>query len=164
MRVINKNTLLSLKSLSLVDLPSSFTLDKLICKCCKKSASKSETSLFATPLHIRCNAYFPFVNILTPLEERLVSPRNGFSQIRELGYEQSQLGLTRTIINVLASLDTEGIPKKSRQGNDNYSYVENKIGIQGCIHLWKCSTTYCHECIESSLYNAALQTRKCSCH
>ena len=39
------------------------------------------------------------------MEEILLAPRMDFSQIRKLGYKRSNIGLTGTIINVLASLD-----------------------------------------------------------
>ena len=40
------------------------------------------------------------MTILTPLEERIVSRRLSFAQIRQLGYKRAQLQFTRTIINV----------------------------------------------------------------
>ena len=43
---------------------------------------------------------FPVVASMTSLEERLVSLRIAFAQIRQLGYKRSQFGLTGTIINV----------------------------------------------------------------
>ena len=42
---------------------------------------------------------------LSELEERLVSLRIYFAQIRQWGYKRSQMGLTGTIINVPVHMD-----------------------------------------------------------
>ena len=60
---------------------------------------------FASPLCIRRNTTLEFVLTLTHLEERLISPRLAFAQIRQLGYKKSQIGLTGSVINVPSNLD-----------------------------------------------------------
>jgi len=52
---------------------------------------------FASPLCIRRNTTLEFVLTLTHLEERLISPRLAFAQIRQLGYKKIQIGLTGSI-------------------------------------------------------------------
>jgi hypothetical protein len=47
----------------------------------------------------------PMVKTLYELEERLVSLRIAFAQIRQWGYKRSQLGLTGSIINVPVQMD-----------------------------------------------------------
>jgi hypothetical protein len=47
----------------------------------------------------------PMVKTLSKLEERLVSLRIAFAQIRQWGYKRSQLGLTGSIINVPVQMD-----------------------------------------------------------
>lgn len=56
--------------------------------------------MFATPWNIRRNKQIDIVHSLTGLEERLVSLRISFAQIRQLGYKRAQYGLNGTIINV----------------------------------------------------------------
>jgi hypothetical protein len=47
----------------------------------------------------------PIASTLSELEERLVSLRIAFAQIRQWGYKQSQMGLTGSIINVHVHMD-----------------------------------------------------------
>jgi hypothetical protein len=81
-----------------------------ICLLCKQSLENGKLPHIATPDQIRCNTPLPYVNTLTQLEERLVSLRIAFAQIRLWGYKRPQMGLTGSIINVLVQLD---VVKKS---------------------------------------------------
>jgi hypothetical protein len=72
-----------------------------ICLPCKWSLENGELPQFATPGQIRCNPPPPDVSALTELEERLVSLRIAFVEIRAWGYTGAQMGLTGSIINVL---------------------------------------------------------------
>ena len=76
-----------------------------ICVSCKKSLENGKLPQFATPEQIRCNISLPTVNILSDLEERLVSLRIAFAQIRQWGHRRSQIGLTGSIINVLVHME-----------------------------------------------------------
>lgn len=76
-----------------------------ICVPCKKALKNGKLPQFATPEQIRRNIPLPTVNTLSNLEERLVSLRISFSQIRQWGYRRSQIGLTGSIINVPAHMD-----------------------------------------------------------
>jgi hypothetical protein len=76
-----------------------------VCLPCNQSLENGKLPQFATPDQIRCNTPLPDVSALTELEERLVSLRIVFSQIRPWGYKQTHMGLTRSIINVLVQLD-----------------------------------------------------------
>lgn len=60
---------------------------------------------YATPWNITRNKKIPLVQNLTSLEERLVSLRIAFAQIRQLGYKRAQYGLNGTIINVPVNFD-----------------------------------------------------------
>ena len=53
-----------------------------ICLPCKRSLENGKFPHFATPDQIRCNTPLPYVSRLTELEERLVSLRISFAQIR----------------------------------------------------------------------------------
>ena len=61
---------------------------------------------FVVPINIRKNGPINNVQMLTQLEEHLVSLRIAFSQIWEVGYKKSQLGLRGSIISVLVNIDT----------------------------------------------------------
>jgi hypothetical protein len=76
-----------------------------ICLPCKRSLENGKLPHFATPDQIRCNTPLPDVSTLTELEERLVSLRIAFAQIRPWGYKRPQMGLTGSIINVPVQLD-----------------------------------------------------------
>ena len=76
-----------------------------ICKTCDKSLTKSTLPKFATPENIQTNSPLEHIKVLSQLEERLVSLRIAFAQIWELGHKRSQLGLTRSIINVPVNLN-----------------------------------------------------------
>ena len=76
-----------------------------ICLPCKRSLENGKLPQFATPDQIRCNTPLPDVSTLTELEERLVSLRIAFAQIRPWGYKWPQMGLTWSIINVHVQLD-----------------------------------------------------------
>jgi ribosomal protein L34E len=76
-----------------------------ICLPCKRSLENGKLPQFATPDQIRCNTPLPDVSALTELEERLVSLRIAFAQIRPWGYKRPQMGLTGSIINVPVQLD-----------------------------------------------------------
>lgn len=65
-----------------------------ICVACKKLLHNGKLPQFATPEQIRCNIPLPTINTLSDLEERLVSLRIAFVQIRQWGYKRSQIGLT----------------------------------------------------------------------
>lgn len=72
----------------------------------KKSICSEKVLAFASPRRIRCNKQLAFATILTPLEEKPVSPRMDFSQIGQLRYNNKvQIGLIHTIIDVLSYLD-----------------------------------------------------------
>jgi hypothetical protein len=47
----------------------------------------------------------PVTSTLSELEERLVSLRIAFAQLRQWGYKRSQMGLTGSIINVHVHID-----------------------------------------------------------
>jgi hypothetical protein len=76
-----------------------------VCLPCKRSLENGKLPQFATPDQIRCNTPLPDVSALTELEERLVSLRIAFAQIRPWGYKRPQMGLTGSIINVPVQLD-----------------------------------------------------------
>jgi len=76
-----------------------------ICVSCKKPLENGKLPQFATPEQIRRNISLPTVNILSDLEERLVSLRIAFAQIRQWGHRRSQIGLTGSIINVSVHMD-----------------------------------------------------------
>jgi hypothetical protein len=71
-----------------------------ICLPCKRSLENGKLRQFATPYQIICNTPLPDVSALTELEERLVSLRIAFAQIRPWGYKRPQTSLTGSIINV----------------------------------------------------------------
>jgi hypothetical protein len=81
-----------------------FSSDK-ICLPCKRLLENGKLPQFATPEQIRCNTPLPDVSALTELEERLVSLRIAFAQIRPWRYKRPQMGLTGSIINVHVQLD-----------------------------------------------------------
>ena len=58
--------------------------NQYICKPCKKYLQHDQIPKFACPQHIRTNKCIDIVKKLNELEERLVSPRLPFLQIREL--------------------------------------------------------------------------------
>ena len=76
-----------------------------ICKYCNSSIRNEKIPPFASPICIRRNTKLESVSTLTHLEERLISPRLAFAQIRQLGYKKSQIGLTGSVINVPSNLD-----------------------------------------------------------
>jgi hypothetical protein len=53
-----------------------------ICLPCKRSLENGKLPQFTTPDQIRCNTPLPDVSTLTELEERLVSLRIAFAQIK----------------------------------------------------------------------------------
>ena len=65
----------------------------------RKTIINGQFPTFVSPSHIQSNTELTYVRMLTTLEEKLVSPRMAFVQIRQLGYKKAQIGLTRTIIN-----------------------------------------------------------------
>jgi hypothetical protein len=67
---------------------------EMICLPCKRAIENGKLPKFATPEQIRCNMPLPMVKELSELEERLVSLRIAFAQIRQWGYKRSQMGLT----------------------------------------------------------------------
>jgi hypothetical protein len=61
---------------------------------------------FATLDQIRHNMSLPIASTLSQLEERLVSLRIAFEQIRKWGYKRSHMvGLTGSIINMPIHMD-----------------------------------------------------------
>ena len=70
------------------------------------------------PWNIKHNPQIEIVQLLTSLEERLVSLHIAFAQIRQLGFKISQFGLIGTIINVPVDIDKvqHALP---REINDN---------------------------------------------
>jgi hypothetical protein len=76
-----------------------------VCLPCKQSLENGKLPQFATLDRIRCNTTLADVSALMELEERLVSLRIAFAQIRPWGYKRPQMGLTRSIINVPIQLD-----------------------------------------------------------
>ena len=58
-------------------------LVKRICVSCKRALENGKLPQFATPEHIRSNKPLPLVGTLSELEERLVSLRISFAQIRQ---------------------------------------------------------------------------------
>jgi exonuclease III len=78
---------------------------KKICLPCKRAIENGKLPKFATPEQIRRNMPLPMVKELSELEERLVSLRIAFAQIRQWGYKRSQMGLTGSIINVPVHMD-----------------------------------------------------------
>ncbi|XP_059077054.1 uncharacterized protein LOC131876217 [Cryptomeria japonica] len=70
---------------------------------------------------MRTNKPLQYVQILTQLEERLVSLRIAFAQIWELGYKRSQMGLTGSIINVPVNMNI--IQKALPQSVSNTSTI-----------------------------------------
>ena len=86
-----------LKQYTIENLENQYT-----CKLCQKAFEHDEIPKFACPQRIRRNKHIGIVKQLNELEERLVSPRLPFLQIRELGqkYRGQQMGLTGGVINV----------------------------------------------------------------
>ena len=80
--------------------------NQYICKPCKKSLQHDEIPKFACTQHIRRNKCIHIVKQLNELEERLLSPRLPFLQMRELGrkYRGKQMGLIGGVINVPANM------------------------------------------------------------
>ena len=72
------------------------------CKSCQKTLLNDEIPKFASPQNIRQNQNIKILKELNSLEERLLSLRLPFLQIRELGkkHRGQQLGLTGGVINV----------------------------------------------------------------
>ena len=72
------------------------------CKSCQKTLLNDEIPKFASPQNIRRNQNMKILKELNELEERLLSLRLPFLQIRELGkkHRGQQLGLTGGVINV----------------------------------------------------------------
>jgi hypothetical protein len=60
---------------------------KKICISCKRALENGKLPWFATPDEIRCNMPLPIASTLSELEERLVSLRIAFAQIRQWGYK-----------------------------------------------------------------------------
>jgi hypothetical protein len=58
-----------------------------VCLPCKRSLENEKIPQFATTDQIRCNTPLADVSALTELEERFVSLRIEFSQIRPWGYK-----------------------------------------------------------------------------
>jgi len=73
-----------------------------ICKHCKRAIEHETIAKYAVPEQIRRNNGTRTLTELTELEERLVSLRFPFLQIKEMGHrhKKSQLGLTGGVINV----------------------------------------------------------------
>ena len=61
-------------------------INENICVACKKSLKNGKLPQFVTPEQIRRNIPLPIVNALSDIEERLVSLRIAFAQIRQWGY------------------------------------------------------------------------------
>ena len=80
-------------------------MNKKICKSCKKEIQNGKLPQFAVSEQIRCNTPLHTVETLSELEERLVSLRIAFAQIRKWGYKRSQMGLVGSIINVHVHMD-----------------------------------------------------------
>jgi hypothetical protein len=59
-----------------------------VCLPCKRSLENGKLPQFATLDRIRCNTTLEDVSALTELEERLVSLRIAFAQIRPWGYKR----------------------------------------------------------------------------
>jgi len=79
--------------------------EEKICTTCKRSLENGKLPQLAVPEQIRRNKPLSIVATLSELEERLVSLRIAFAQIRQWGYKRSQMGLTGSIINVPAQMD-----------------------------------------------------------
>jgi hypothetical protein len=76
-----------------------------ICLPCKRSLENGKMPQFATLDQIRCNTPLLVVSALMELEERLVSLRISFAQIRPWGYKRPKMGLIGSIIIVPVHLD-----------------------------------------------------------
>jgi len=74
---------------------------KVICKVCKTTLRNGKLPQFVVPENIRRNKPLLVVATLSELEERLIALRISFAKIRQWGHKRSQMGLTRSIINVL---------------------------------------------------------------
>jgi len=74
------------KYLSLTSNDRSFSTKK-ICASCKRALQNRKLTKFATPEQIRRNVSLPVTSTLSELEERLVSLRIAFAQIRQWGYK-----------------------------------------------------------------------------
>ena len=84
-RTINKGTNLAIRYFaSLANFGLTSTHSKF-CKFCKKDLTNGWFPTYASPSQIRGNILLPSVSALTSLEERLVSPRTTFAQMRQLG-------------------------------------------------------------------------------
>ena len=102
---VNEATILAIRYFeSLINFSLLSTHSK-ICKFCKKELNNERMPTYASPSQIHRNILLPSVSALTSLEERLVSSRTTFAQVRQLVYKRTKLGITRTIINVPADLD-----------------------------------------------------------
>lgn len=76
------------------------SIDEHICKEFQKPLSNGIIPFCSAPNWIRRNKMILIVNSLISLEDRLVSLHIAFTQICQLGYKRSQLGLICTIINI----------------------------------------------------------------
>ena len=79
--------------------------NNLICRRCLHAIVAGNIPDYAAPWNISQNKLNHVIQILTSLEERLVSLHIAFSQIRKLGYKRAQYGLNGTIINVPVNFD-----------------------------------------------------------
>ena len=79
---------------------------KYLCTICKNAIANDNVPKVAVPGHIRKNNSISILKKITELEERLLSLRFPFFQIRELGlrYQKPQLGLSAGVINVLVDI------------------------------------------------------------
>jgi hypothetical protein len=94
---------------------------------------------FATPEQIRCNTPLPDVSTLTELEERLVSLRIAFAQIRPWGYKRPQMGLTGSIINVHVQLDVvqKALPQFINDTMTIVVALKRRLGYKNAYHIGK---------------------------
>lgn len=72
---------------------------------CKISLKKKTIPKFFVPIDVRKNDPINNVQVLTQLEEHLMSSRIAFVQIYKLGYKKSQIGLIGSNINIPINID-----------------------------------------------------------
>ena len=89
---------------------------------------------------------------MTELEERIVSQRIAFAQIRQWGYKWSQIGVTCTIINVHVHMDF--IQRELPQFVDETMTIATTI--RKCISNKKSTSKNWYASIERTMLNTSI--------
>ena len=102
---------------------------------------KDDVPKFAVPNCIRKNKSIATLKTINELEERLVTLRFPFLQIRELGlrYQQPQLGLSGGVINVPANISRiqHALPRKINESDTISIEIKRSLKFKNvCVVGW----------------------------